>query len=69
LIPKRFKISGFGEDEAGAIGIEAYLYFYSIVTMDVTRKQLTNAARRPSSPPHWYMLPVRKCGTMPSVEC
>lgn len=29
-------------DEAHAIGVEAYLYFYSIVTMDITRKQLTN---------------------------
>ncbi len=30
------------EEEAHAIGVQAYLYFYSIVTMDVTRKQLTN---------------------------
>jgi hypothetical protein len=31
------------EQEAHAIGVDAYLYFYSIVTMDITRRQLTNA--------------------------
>ncbi len=33
------------EKEAHAIGVSAYLYFYSLVTMDVTRKQLTNVAK------------------------
>ena len=28
--------------EARAIGVDAYFYFYSLVTMDVTRKQFTN---------------------------
>src|SRR5262249_37991224 len=30
------------EQEARAIGVDAYFYFYALVTMDVTRKQLTN---------------------------
>ena len=35
---------GLTEDLARAIGVEAYLYFYPIVTMDITRKQSTNMA-------------------------
>src|SRR5215475_8156705 len=33
------------EQEAHAIGAQAYLYFYPLVTMDLTRKQLTNVER------------------------
>ncbi|MBL8674447.1 MAG: DUF1254 domain-containing protein, partial [Rhodospirillales bacterium] len=33
------------EQEAHAIAVEAYVYFYPMVTMDVTRKQLTNVER------------------------
>jgi len=33
------------EQDAHTIGVAAYLYLYSPVTMDVTRKQLTNVAR------------------------
>src|SRR5579859_5789789 len=33
------------EQDAHAIGVATYLYFYSLVTMDLTRKQLTNIAK------------------------
>ena len=31
--------------DAHSIGVTAYLYFYSLVTMDLTRKQLSNVAK------------------------
>jgi len=31
------------EQDAHAIGVDAYLYFYPLVTMDLTRRQMTNA--------------------------
>ena len=34
--------SKVSEEEAHSIGVHAYVYFYSLITMDVTRKQLTN---------------------------
>jgi hypothetical protein len=34
------------EEQAHAIGVEAYVYFYPLLTMDVTRKQLTNVAAK-----------------------
>jgi hypothetical protein len=37
------------EEEAHAIGAEAYLYFYPLVTMEVTREQLTNQESGPGS--------------------
>ena len=33
------------EEEAHAIGVQAYMYLYSLVTVDLTRKQLTNVER------------------------
>src|SRR5215510_2561294 len=34
--------TALSEQEAHAIGVDAYLYFYPLVTMDLTRKQFTN---------------------------
>jgi len=34
--------SSVTEEEAYAIGVDAYLYFYSPITMDVTRRQISN---------------------------
>jgi hypothetical protein len=41
------KATGVTEQEAHAIGVDAYLYFYSPITMDLTRKQLTNQEPTP----------------------
>jgi hypothetical protein len=35
-------VASITEQEAHAIGVDAYLYFYPIVLMDITRKQSTN---------------------------
>jgi hypothetical protein len=35
--------SAITEEEAHAIGVDAYVYFYPLVIMDITRKQSTNA--------------------------
>lgn len=34
--------AGITEEEAHAIAVDAYLYFYPLITMDATRKQSTN---------------------------
>ena len=34
--------SSVSEEAAYAIGVDAYLYFYPLVTMDITRKQISN---------------------------
>src|SRR5262245_3881104 len=33
-----------GSDEAAKIGVEAYIYGYSLVTMEMTRRVMTNVA-------------------------
>lgn len=30
------------EDEAQSIGVEAYVYFYPLLSMEITRRQFTN---------------------------
>lgn len=37
------------EEEAHGIGVDAYLYLYPLVTMDITRQQLTNMTPGPGS--------------------
>src|SRR5262245_63710443 len=46
-----------GEQEANAIATDAYLYFYPLVIMDLTRRQMTNvsAANEPAfAPPNAF---------------
>jgi hypothetical protein len=35
-------LAALTDDQARAIGVDAYVYFYPLVTMDLTRKQFTN---------------------------
>jgi hypothetical protein len=39
--------ASLSEQEAHALGVDAYLYFYPIITMDITRRQLTNQESTP----------------------
>src|SRR6185312_6415405 len=46
------------EADAQAIGLDAYLYFYPLITMDVTRRQLTNVEAGKSEiggPPNMFV--------------
>lgn len=41
-LPAAYAQAAISAEEAQAIGIEAYTYFYPLVTMDITRRQFTN---------------------------
>lgn len=42
LIPFLCRANDISEEEAHDIGVAAYLYFYPLITMDLTRQQMTN---------------------------
>nr|WP_258571080.1 DUF1254 domain-containing protein [Flavimaribacter sediminis] len=49
--------SALTQDDANAIATEAYLYLYSLMTMEITREQLTNVEAGSASyggPPNWF---------------
>jgi hypothetical protein len=44
-IPSTPAVDSISKQDAHEIGVAAYVYFYPLLTMDVTRKQLTNVAK------------------------
>lgn len=48
-ITQAYSADPISEEEAHSIGVNAYLYFYPLVTMDITRKQLTNVEPSPGA--------------------
>jgi hypothetical protein len=45
MVPMSQRSDSVSAEEARAIGLQAYVYLYPLVTMDVTRRQLTNIER------------------------
>ena len=56
--------SAITEAEAQSIAVDAYVYFYSLVTMDVTRRQFTNI--EPGKEPGKG--PMNRSTTCPSIR-
>jgi hypothetical protein len=54
------------ERDANSIGVMAYLYFYPLVTMDITRKQLTNVTKPEAM--HTPMNTFVSLGTFPPAD-
>jgi hypothetical protein len=54
------------ERDANSIGVMAYLYFYPLVTMDITRKQLTNVTKPEAM--HTQMNTFVSLGTFPPAD-
>jgi len=55
--PATAQTAPLSEQEAKAIAVDAYLYFYPLVTMDLTRRQMTNLApgdKLGSGPPNTF---------------
>lgn len=46
-LPQASVAAQLTEDEARALGVNAYLYFYPLITMEITREQLTNQESKP----------------------
>ena len=61
------------EQEAHAIGVDAYVYFYPLITMDITRKQLTNVCRRrrlrPRADEHDFQRAGVSGGRLTALSC
>ena len=57
VTPRVSFAAAISEEEAQSIAVDAYVYFYPLITMDVTRKQLTNAKSSPGAiggPPNTF---------------
>jgi hypothetical protein len=55
------RFTTISEGDAHVIGVAAYIYFYPLVTMDVTRKQLTNVVK-----PEGLATPMNTFASLPA---